>query len=651
MTRGHRRQLAIVLAGSLCGAFAVWPATDAADAQGQPSLAAPTVAASSSSSSSSSSILGVSLPDLNVTLPSVNVTVPTAGLPVPEVNLNVPSVTVTVPEVTVSTPVVSVTTPSVSASTPSVSASTSSSSTTVSAETPSSGTGTTTSSGGSGTEASAPSSGGEHKSSTSSTPSEPPSSTIRYSGNASSGSSSSPGTGSPSHSSSSPAASVRRAAGESSRRRAATPTHARSHGTRRRAAADPPPSRTGAGSADTRTGTIASHDARTPPRAKTHAGGNALDSIGKHIPLPLPVPNWSKPIILLLLALALFFAVRSRMAALRARKLEGQTQTLMADVDAMQVALVPEIPDRVGGLAVSVAYRPAEGPAAGGDFYDVFSPERGKVAIILGDVAGHGHEALTQAALTRYTLRAYLQAGMEPRAALALAGRVLGDPSAEHFATVVVGMYDTRVGRLTFASAGHPAPIIHGLQTREPPAVCASPPIGWTVPTGRRQSTVSLPCGSVVCFFSDGLIEARCKDDLLGRERLSEMLDGLGSPADAAKLLARVRTAASATPDDMAACILVSEMAVVSEHVHTEELEVDAKAIAGEHARRFLETCQVSAAEIESTLARAGDIAAVFGTALLRAELDSTAASVQALPPGATPQAPELVGVPSLPVS
>jgi hypothetical protein len=357
--------------------------------------------------------------------------------------------------------------------------------------------------------------------------------------------------------------------------------------------------------------------------SRTSAGhtSNPLDAIGKHIPLPIPVPDWSKPIILALLLLALWLWVRSRVAVRRARRLQRQQATLLQDVDAMQAALVPSIPARVGGLAVSVAYRPAEGPAAGGDFYDVFVPARGKVAIILGDVAGHGHRALTQAALARYTLRAYLQTGLEPRAAIALAGRVLADPQAEHFATVVVGVYDTRDGCLTYAGAGHPPPIFHGLQTREPLAVCASPPVGWTIPTGRRQTTVSLPRGAVVCFYSDGLIEARCKRDLLGCERLSDIVGELGSSPSADKLLKRVTDEADSTPDDMAACILVPEMALVSGAIHVEELEVDSEALGVGQARRFLQTCELPFEDVEQALGRAGDVAAVFGGALLRVEL------------------------------
>jgi hypothetical protein len=287
----------------------------------------------------------------------------------------------------------------------------------------------------------------------------------------------------------------------------------------------------------------------------------------------------------------------------------------------MQAALVPDVPARLGGLALSVAYRPADGPAAGGDFYDVFCPQQGKVAIILGDVAGHGPDALTHAALTRYTLRAYVQAGMEPRAALALAGRVLADPTLEHYATVIVAVYDERSGCLTYASAGHPYPIMHGLPPREPLAIYSSPPIGWSVPTGRRQTTLSLTPGTIVCLFSDGLIEARCNSELLGDERLSQMLAGLGPHPNAAQLLEQIRVTATATPDDMAACIFAPDATARTTPVHVEEIEADARALAGPGIRRFLLSCQLPATEITQTIARAQAISVRAGTALLRIEL------------------------------
>jgi Stage II sporulation protein E (SpoIIE) len=338
--------------------------------------------------------------------------------------------------------------------------------------------------------------------------------------------------------------------------------------------------------------------------------------------LPIPVPDWSKPIIIALLLLAIWFGIRSRRAARRARRLEGQRVVLLRDLDVMQAALVPEVPTRLGGLAVSVAYRPAEGPAAGGDFYDLFITETGKVAIILGDVAGHGHEALTHAALTRYTLRAYIQAGLEPRAALALAGRVLADPTGKCFATIAVGVYDTQGSRLTYALAGHPPPIMCGFSARAPLTICSSPPIGWGVPTGRRQSVVALPEGAAVCFFSDGLIEARSAGKLLGRERLAEILDALGPRPAAADLIEQLRAAVDATPDDMAACILTPETtAGAAACAYVEELEVDAHALQGNSVQLFLAACQISAPEIAQIVKLAGDVAATFATALIRVEL------------------------------
>jgi Stage II sporulation protein E (SpoIIE) len=610
-----------------------------ASAQGRPSVApsasllgAPAIdallpslshgASSSGASAVRASIPGVSLPGLSL---------PGVGVSLPGVEVTVPGVEVSLPGITVSTPEVSVSTPEVSLSTPEISVSPPSSPSTGPAEAPATGGSPTGGGGTSGGEGG--SSGGGGGSSTGGAGASgggggssggPPSSTANDSDNATAASVADHATGSTSSPTPVTAAHQRTSAGTVERSKRSARHSRRSGGGRGHA------NGSAAGVAAVGAvapGSVAITAVRKAPasRARRNHTSNPLESIGKHIPLPLPVPDWSKPIIIALLLLAIWFGVRSRMAARRALRLERQRATLLRDVGVMQTALVPEIPARVGGLGVSVAYRPAEGPAAGGDFYDVFVPERGKVAIILGDVAGHGPRALTRAALTRYTLRAYLQAGLEPRAVLALAGRVLADPKAEHYATVAVGVYHAREGLLTYASAGHPPPILQGMQTREPLTICASPPVGWTIPTGRRQTTVSLAPGAVVCFFSDGLIEARCKEELLGRERLGEILASLGP-----------------RPDDMAACILTPEMAVVAARTHVEEFEADAKAIASGQVRRFLETCQVPTADIEATIELADEIVEVSATALLHVELESTTATATVSVPNLESQAAAL---------
>jgi hypothetical protein len=59
----------------------------------------------------------------------------------------------------------------------------------------------------------------------------------------------------------------------------------------------------------------------TSAKSRAGSGGNPLDVIGRNIPLPLPLPDWSKPIIAALLLLALVQGARSRIAALRARRM------------------------------------------------------------------------------------------------------------------------------------------------------------------------------------------------------------------------------------------------------------------------------------------------------------------------------------------
>jgi hypothetical protein len=345
----------------------------------------------------------------------------------------------------------------------------------------------------------------------------------------------------------------------------------------------------------------------------------------------LPLPDWSKPIIMALLLIALVLALRSWVMARRARRLEAQRAALVQDVDAMQAALAPEVAARQGPLEVSVAYRPAEGPAAGGDFYDVFVLDATRVGVLVGDVSGHGRVALARAAQTRFTLRAYLELGMQPRTALALAGRQAWT-AGDEFATVAVGVYEAASGTLTYATAGHPPPIVLGAGDFEPITDCASVPLGWGVPTGRRQTTVSLPSGAVACFYSDGLPEARARGELLGRDRVVEMLAELGPSPQAALLLERLRGVADDAPDDMAAC-LIQTTSAATDPIRLEEIELDDRQLSAGRGERFLHACGVASREVGPALRRAHGMVDEFGAVILRVNMGRRRGRVIVEPP------------------
>jgi hypothetical protein len=335
------------------------------------------------------------------------------------------------------------------------------------------------------------------------------------------------------------------------------------------------------------------------------------------------VPDWSRPIILALLLATLGLGARAFVTTRRARRLQRTQSALEGDMQVMQTALVPEVPAQLGTLAISTAYRPAEGPAAGGDFYDVISLPARRVAIILGDVSGHGHQALHQAALTRYTLRAYLEAGLEPGAALALAGEVMSDPNFEHFATVIAGIYDERSATLTYSSAGHPHPLTIGLPGPEVLGGYSSPPLGWGVPTGQRQTVLVLCPGAHVCFFSDGLVEARTETGLLGREGLHELIENLTEKPVASDLLAAVQKSATVIADDMAAC-LISQQAQVAALApgRWEELDIDRLMLSGDGPQRFLAACGVALGEQAKIMAGVRELLRSAPSARLRVRMD-----------------------------
>ena len=301
--------------------------------------------------------------------------------------------------------------------------------------------------------------------------------------------------------------------------------------------------------------------------------------------------------------------------------------------------MLPVTPARLGVVGTSAAYRPADGPAAGGDFYDVFLLGDGRVAVILGDISGHGRQALPHTALVRFTLRAYLEAGLSPRIAVQTAESVLERQLGGSFATVVVATYDPGERTLVYACAGHPSPLVIGspsvgsggsvgpggpvesIESITPVTVCAAPPIGAGMRTGSRQTTVAVPGEAQVCFFTDGVTEARTGGELFGAERLTRALAELGPAANASQLLERVAEATDTRSDDMAACVLNIAGNPAAPAVLLEELELDRETPSSRRAEQLLLACGVPRGEIPELIGNARHAAGQAGTAIVELHL------------------------------
>jgi serine phosphatase RsbU (regulator of sigma subunit) len=295
--------------------------------------------------------------------------------------------------------------------------------------------------------------------------------------------------------------------------------------------------------------------ARKPlERHSTQVVPMVLDALSETVAV-IPAAIWA--VIGGLAALALVLLVLAVWRHRSARDLARERVDLLADIEALESAVVPAVPEALGGLALSVTSSPAVGPISGGDFHDAFALSRDRVAVIVGDVAGAGRQALADAQLVRHAVRAYLEAGLDPRGAIAMTGTVVDEREEPLFASVIVAVHDRHDGTLTFASAGHEPPILvteHGAGL--PPVSGWSPPLGTNLETGRRQTTIPLPEGSAVCLITDGVTEARTEGERLGASRVIKWLSALGPGAMSSDIVARLREETDTAEDDATVCMM-----------------------------------------------------------------------------------------------
>jgi integral membrane sensor domain MASE1 len=177
-------------------------------------------------------------------------------------------------------------------------------------------------------------------------------------------------------------------------------------------------------------------------------------------------------------------------------------------VDTLQKAFLPaQLPNRVG-LRCDALYIPAEREALiGGDWYDAFELPDGRLVFSIGDVTGHGLDAAVTAARLRQSI---FEAAFrtDDVAEIISNTETAPGPAVETPATALVAVVSTDLSMLSYASAGHPPPILAGPTIQARLLELGGVPLGIGMPVLAKTHTVALEPGAVMIFYTDGLTES-----------------------------------------------------------------------------------------------------------------------------------------------
>jgi serine phosphatase RsbU (regulator of sigma subunit)/PAS domain-containing protein len=197
---------------------------------------------------------------------------------------------------------------------------------------------------------------------------------------------------------------------------------------------------------------------------------------------------------------------------------------------ALQRALLPrQLPD-LPAVTVAAKYLPAgRGMDVGGDWYDVIPLSADRVALVIGDVMGHGLPEAVVMGRVRTALQTLSDLELPPDEVLTHLNDLafgLGDDS---FVTCLYAIYDPTTSSCAVASAGHPPPAVvcpdgtvHFAQVEgDPPLGVADPPF--------EVSELRIPDGGLLVLYTDGLIDSISCDPAAGMDRMAGLLRGLAA--------------------------------------------------------------------------------------------------------------------------
>jgi PAS domain S-box-containing protein len=230
--------------------------------------------------------------------------------------------------------------------------------------------------------------------------------------------------------------------------------------------------------------------------------------------------------------------------------------------ETLQRAVLPDrLPD-LPHLSLAVRYLPAsEGLDVGGDWYDAFRLHGSLVGLVVGDVVGHNVGSASLMGQLRNILRAYALCATDPVRALADTNSALRRLVPDALATVCYGVLDTDTGQFTYASAGHPPPLViteHG----QPRWLDESNGLmlGVADDLDISMSSLMLRPGDSLLLYTDGLVEDHLRDLSEGMRILTDTLAGLDNPEPdrLCDMLLERMLGARTRPDDV--CLLAATL-------------------------------------------------------------------------------------------
>ncbi|WP_343450123.1 SpoIIE family protein phosphatase [Micromonospora oryzae] len=205
----------------------------------------------------------------------------------------------------------------------------------------------------------------------------------------------------------------------------------------------------------------------------------------------------------------------------------------------LQHSLLPRSLPRLPGAVVASRYLPGSADVeVGGDWYDVIRLDDDELVLVIGDVVGKGVRAAASMGQLRNALRAYVLEGYDPGESLTRLNRLVGSAEQPSFATVVCLWFSPRTGRLRYASAGHPSPLlIRGDDVAFLHDRALGPPVGAIPGASYRTVDDALAPGARLLLYTDGLIEdrqlgldaalAQLRADAAGGEHVADLVDAV----------------------------------------------------------------------------------------------------------------------------